>query len=91
MYGMHKGQEGCVRARQNHGTAGNHEASGFVNKCCYIRGAGSIHKAASLTVPGCSMILPGAIPETPISCECRPAGGWNEVFVPPEGSFQLCE
>ena len=29
----------------------------------------AIHKAADLTVPGCSMILPGTIPETPISCE----------------------
>ena len=28
-----------------------------------------IHKAASLTVPGRSMILPGTIPETPISRE----------------------
>ena len=28
-----------------------------------------IHKAAGLTVPGHSMILPGTIPETPISRE----------------------
>ena len=29
----------------------------------------AIHKAAGLTVPGHSMILPGTIPETPISRE----------------------
>ena len=29
----------------------------------------AIHKAAGLTVPGCSMILPGTIPEIPISRE----------------------
>ena len=29
----------------------------------------AIHKAAGLTVPGRSMILPGTIPETPISRE----------------------
>ena len=29
----------------------------------------TIHKAAGLTVPGHSMILPGTIPETPISRE----------------------
>ena len=29
----------------------------------------TIHKAAGLTVPGRSMILPGTVPETPISRE----------------------
>ena len=29
----------------------------------------TIHKAAGLTVPSRSMILPGTIPETPINCE----------------------
>ena len=39
----------------------------------------AIHKAAGLTVPGCSMILPGTIPETPISCE------WSQWLEQPLG------
>ena len=42
----------------------------------------AIHKAAGLTVPGHSMILPGTIPETPISHEC--SRDWNG----PWGRFQ---
>ena len=39
----------------------------------------AIHKAGGLTVPGRSMILPGTIPETPISRE------WSrcKVFINP--------
>ena len=39
----------------------------------------AFHKAARLMVPGCSMILPGTIPETPISCE------WNWWLEQPPG------
>ena len=38
-----------------------------------------IHKAASLTVPSHSMILPGTIPETPISRE------WSRRLELPQG------
>ena len=38
-----------------------------------------IHKAAGLTVPGHSMILPGTIPETPISHE------WSQWLGRPLG------
>ena len=38
----------------------------------------AIHKAADLRVPGHSMILPGTIPETPIS-RSNGAGGWNAL------------
>ena len=53
-------------------------ASSFVNStlnvpniCIYewLVTSSAIHKAAGLTVPGRSMILPGTIPETPISRE----------------------
>ena len=39
----------------------------------------AIHKAGGLTVPGRSMILPGTIPETPISHEWS----WCKVFINP--------
>ena len=39
----------------------------------------AIHKAACLTVPGHSMILPGTIPETPISHE------WSQWLERPLG------
>ena len=45
----------------------------------------AIHKAAGLMVPGRSMILPGTIPETPVSHEW--SHGWNG----PWGSFQQGE
>ena len=50
----------------------------------------AIHKAAGLAVPGRSMILPGTIPETPISCE------WSQQLERPLGvipttSQRLCE
>ena len=52
------------------GKAGNGSASGFVNSAVNASTPNSaIHKAAGLTVPGHSMILPGTIPETHISCE----------------------
>ena len=35
----------------------------------------AIHKTASLMSPGRSMILPGTIPETPISHEWEPPAG----------------
>ena len=42
----------------------------------------AIHKAAGLTVHGRSMILPGTIPETPISHE------WSRWLEWPLGVFQ---
>ena len=58
---------------------------------CSINSA--IHKAAGLTVPGSSMILPGTIPETPISCG---RSWWLEQplgVIPTERmpSWQFCE
>ena len=52
------------------GKVRNGSASSFVNSAINASTPNStIHKAAGLTVPGHSMILPGTIPETPISCE----------------------
>ena len=49
----------------------------------------AVHKAAGLMVPGRSMILPGAIPETPISREWS----WRleRPWVVPTASRRLCE
>ena len=52
----------------------------------------AIHKTAGLTVPGCSMILPGTIPEIPISHECsrwleRPLGVVPTAGRTPTGGF----
>ena len=52
----------------------------------------AIHKAAGLMVPGHSMILPGTIPETPISHEWswrleRPLGVIPTADRTPTGSF----
>ena len=41
-----------------------------------------IHKAPILTVPGCSMILPGTIPEIPISCEWSWHLEWSLGVIP---------
>ena len=53
--------------RQNHGTAGNCEAGGFVNSTVkepnyYTTPYSAIHKAIDLMVPGRSMISTGTIP-----------------------------
>ena len=47
--------------------AGNCEPGGFVNSTVKLHIYSAIHKAASLMAPGHSMILPGTVPETPIS------------------------
>ena len=44
----------------------------------------AIHKAAGLTVPSHSMILPGTIPETPVS---REWSQWLEMVQPLANSF----
>ena len=41
----------------------------------------AIRKAAGLTVPGHSMILPGTVPETPISHEWEPSTGMVSEIV----------
>ena len=53
----------------------------------------AIHKAAGLMVPGHSMILPGTIPETPISCEWSCQQEWVSEVVPTGRTpgRQLCE
>ena len=61
-------------------------------KIFFWRGASysAIHKAAGLTVPGHSMILPGTISETPISHEWSPQLERPQVVVPTAGQ-RLCE
>ena len=53
----------------------------------------AIHKAAGLTVPGHSMILPGTIPETPISREWSRQLEWPLGVVPTGKNAyrRLCE
>ena len=55
-----------------------------------LKSNSTIHKAAGLTAPSRSMILPGTIPETPISRE------WSRWLQQPLGVIpttgrQLCE
>ena len=47
-----------------------------------VRLNSTIHKAASLMVSCCSMILPGTIPETPISHEWNQELEWLLRVIP---------
>ena len=87
--------------QSNYGMARNHKASGFVNSTVKpgmgpVAGTvcnSTIHKATGLRAPCHSMILPGTIPVTPISCE------WSQQLERPLGVVptgkktyrQLCE